>query len=335
MMWSKSTNKPAKGGIGLWLVALICVVLAGWLFLSRQTIIDTVRYWQYTPSSSIKQLVKNTGMTDAAKFYFYASQPELIQSSSFNAKCERREADSPILGCYNAHQIVIYGVTNAKLNGIEEVTAAHELLHAVFERMSASEIAALTPEIRSAYERVKTPELAERMKYYQKNEPGEDINELHSILGTEFANLGSKLEAHYAKYFSNREKLVAYNQKVQKVFTSLQADAKSIANQIDTLADDINASIKSYNSQTTALSSEITAFNARAKQTDGFKTQAEFRAARAALMAKVSELNAQRSSIEAKIAKYNSLRSQLEAVAAESDALNRSIDSTLAPASSL
>ncbi len=39
---------------------------------------------------------------------------------------------------------------------------------------------------------------------YKKTEPGQIANELHSILGTEIADLSPELEQHYSKYFNNR-----------------------------------------------------------------------------------------------------------------------------------
>ncbi len=46
-----------------------------------------------------------------------------------------------ILGCYNpsSRDIYIYNVTNSELDGVKEVTAAHEMLHAAWERLSESE----------------------------------------------------------------------------------------------------------------------------------------------------------------------------------------------------
>jgi len=273
-------------------------------------------------------------MTDMGKYYFYSSKPELEDSSDFNKNCQRREANSPILGCYSGQQIYIYNVTNATLKGMEEVTAAHETLHAIYDRLSQSEKDQLKTEIDSAYQRVKTPELVERMKYYAKAEPGEETNELYAILGTEFDNLGPVLEGHYDRYFANRQKIVAYNSKTQAVFARLTNQAKSTADQINALADTINSETEAYNRRTAELSARIASFNSRARQTNGFATQAEFDTARNTLLVQVDEVNAIRESIEAKVAHYKRLRSQLQDIAAQSDALNKSIDSTLAPAAS-
>lgn len=50
-------------------------------------------------------------------------------------------------------------------------------------------------------------------------------NELHSILGLEFADLGSELETHYAEYFSNRAALLKLHAQYNQKFTSAEAEA--------------------------------------------------------------------------------------------------------------
>ena len=331
-MSPKKTNKTLWSRISPWLFTIVSIAFSAWFFFNRQYVVDIVHYLQYRPSSSVSAIAKNTTMTDKGTFYFYTSKPELDDSKTFNKSCQRKEANSPILGCYTSQRIYIYNVTNEKLDGMEEVTAAHETLHAIYERLSTDEKDKLKTEIDAAYKRVKTPELQDRMQYYQKNEPGEETNELYAILGTEFANLGPSLEAHYAKYFSDRQKIVRYNNKTQSIFTRLTNQAKSISDQINSLVETINADTKQYNNDSAELTTEIAAFNTRAKRTNGFSSQSEFDSARSSLLAKVNALNSTRDRIEANIAVYKKLRTQLEAIAAESDALNKSIDSTLAPA---
>lgn len=329
------TTKIAKRSLTLWLLLCFLGIAAAWFFFNRQWLIDTIRYYQFTPTTEVAALAKDTTMTETGKFYFYTSHPKLADSKSFNNECVRKEADSPILGCYYNFRIYIYDVRNDKLDGIEEVTAAHEMLHAVFDRLSDAEREQLSTELLAAYERVKTSELVKRMEYYEKNEPGQEVNELYAILGTEFLNLGSKLEEHYERYFSDRKKIVVLHNKTQAVFKTLTARAKTIADQINNLVDSINTTTKQYNKETAELSAAIEAFNAKANTQNGFSSQSEFDAERSALLAQLETLKAKRAKIEKNLARYDKLRSQLEAVAAESDALNQSIDSTLAPATKL
>lgn len=274
-------------------------------------------------------------MTDEGKFYFYTSRPELASRSEFNDNCVRREADSPILGCYTYQRIYVYDITDEKLDGIEEVTAAHEMLHAVYDRLTDAEKNELADLLQKDYVRLKDADLVERMKYYEKHEPGEENNELYAILGTEFRDLSNELEEHYSQYFSNRLAIVQYHDTSHTIFAKLSDRSKAIASEIDSLVDTINADTKSYNSAATDLSERVHEFNTRADSQNGFSSQSEFDAERAALLLQVEELKRQRVQITIKIANYEALRDELEAVAAESEALNRSIDSTLVPATGL
>src|SRR5690606_32509048 len=102
-------------------------------------------------------------------------------------------------------------VANAQLDGIKEVTAAHELLHAAWDRLSKSEQTRLGALLEEAYTKIGTDELEERMAYYERTQPGERANELHSIIGTEMADVGEELETYYKKYFIDRQQIVAFH----------------------------------------------------------------------------------------------------------------------------
>ena len=312
-----------------WVVGLLSLGFAVWLWLNHQYVIDLVHYYQYQPTASVKAVAAQAKLADQGKFLFYASKPEVADSAKFNNSCERKEADSPILGCYAAGQIFIFDVTNKQLDGIKAVTAAHEMLHAAYDRLSDGEKDRLKPLLEQAYQRVKTSELEKRMAYYNKNEPGESINELHSILGTEFTNLGGDLERYYSNYFENRAALVTLHSSVQSVFEGLSRKADQLLASANSLADAINRETKQYNADVTELNKDIQSFNATAQRPGGFGSEAEFDAARASLVARSNALDSERSRIKAEIEEYKSLVAQLEAVNTETAQLNRSIDSTL------
>src|SRR6478736_1781625 len=113
-----------------WIVAGLLLLVSGWMVMERQLVIDTVQYHQFAPSSQVANIAERIELTDKAEFTFYASHPLVEGRDGFNQHCQRQEASSPILGCYTGGQIFIYDVNDERLDGIEEVTAAHELLHA-------------------------------------------------------------------------------------------------------------------------------------------------------------------------------------------------------------
>ena len=299
----------------------------GWI--QRQQILDSVSYYQYSPTPAVEEIAKDAELTDPAMFTFYASHPKIELSKQFNQHCQRKEADSPILGCYSAGRIYIFDVTDERLEGIKVVTAAHELLHAVYERLPDSEKNRLKPLLEAEYKKISDSDLQVRMKYYEKTEPGESINELHSIIGTEYGSLSPELEEYYGQFFKDRTAIVSLHIKVERVFDNLSEEADNLVDQIELLASRINSATRDYNADINRLSAEVRAFNQRAQRTGGFTTQSEFEAARAELVQESDRLNAVRQDIESDVATYKSLLAKLDAINTESSSLNQSLDSTL------
>lgn len=329
-------EKKSRTSVVFSLVAVIgALLLASAALLNQQRIIDTVRSWQYEPSSEVATLRDKLGLTADGLLHFNASQPELEPATEFNQRCQQySETNNPIIGCYINQLIFIFDVDNPKLNGIEETTAAHELLHAVYERLDPSEKEALDASLMAAYQKVKTPELEERMEYYEKTEPGEEMNELHSILGTEYADLSNVLEEHYDDYFTDRDRIVAYYEAYNAVFTSATKQLKSLESQINTLVASINARISTYNQRIKQFDADAAAFQRR-NNSGGFDNQAEFDAAQGDLVARQAALEAERVSINAAIDRAKALRRQYNQVVSEYNQLSRSINSSLTPIPSL
>lgn len=335
MSQPNTPKQPKSSSLRALISVAVFAVLVFIALQYRQTFVDYVHYYLYEPTQTVETIAAQTKMSDKGRFYFYASRPKIAGRTTFNNECQRREADSPVLGCYTLQKIYIFDVTNDKLDGIEQVTAAHEMLHAVYERMSDRDKDAIADVLMSDYKRLRDKELIERMKYYSKNEPGEELNELFSILGTEFRDLNSQLEAVYKNYFSDRIAVVEYHEKSQGVFNALNSKAAQLAKNLNSLVDEINSDTREYNSEALALSARVEIFNERAEEEGGFSTQAEFDATRAQLLIDRNVLNEKRAKIESNLKRYERLRSELEAVAAESSALNRSIDSNLEPEATL
>lgn len=333
MLRTKTHN--STGSLISLIVIFISAALALFLVLNRQVIIDQLSVWQYQPSSEITAFTNRTAMSDRGEFLFYASHPSLEGTQVFNDKCARVEQSSAILGCYDGRSIFIYDVKNAKLDGIREVTAAHEMLHAAYQRMSDDERSKVDSLVEAEYTKLSTnQEFSERMAFYARTEPGERDNELHSIIGTEVASIGPELEQHYKAYFTDRSKVVALHTRYASVFYELQSRAQELSAELDKLADSIEAASSRYNQATVQLNADIQSFNNRANG-GGFSSQAQFNSERAALVARVENLDAQRNAINSDRDRFNNLREELVAIASESNALNRSIDSSLAPAPSI
>lgn len=328
----QNNQRRRRRGLGSLIFSVVLIGLSIAIWLNRQYIVDSISFWQYSPSSSIQSITAQVQLTDAGKFAFYAAQPMLDGSRAFDATCDRKEQNTAILGCYVANRIYIFDVKDARLNGIEEVTAAHELLHAVYQRLSGEEKANVNRLVEAEYEKLRdNPDFAERMAFYERTEPGERDNELHSIIGTEVGSISSELEAHYAKYFTDRSKIVGFYTAYSKVFSELSNHAKELSNQLDSLSAEIKADSAKYNDDVKQLNADITEFNRRATSGE-FTSQAQFNSQRQVLAARVSALSRQREAVNAKITEYNRLKDEYNDTVTRSNQLYQSIDSSLAPA---
>lgn len=332
MFVAKSWRKNSGFHTSTLIISLIAVIVTGWLVLNRQFVVDQLSVWQYQPTSAVASLATRDTMSSQGRFIFYASQPAIQDSQSFNQSCTRKEQSTAILGCYDGRRIYIYNVTNAQLDGIQEVTAAHEMLHAAYQRMSSNEKTQVDGLLEAEYAKLKdNKDMAERLAFYARTEPGERDNELHSVIGTEVAEISPALEAHYKKYFSDRQAVVALHTKYDSVFTDIQTRSAQLSAQLTSLGATIEQNSTDYNAGVAQLNQDIATFNSRAAN-NGFSSQYEFNTARAALVARANDLNTQRDRINSDVARYNAMRDQLSQLAVQSDSLNRSIDSNLSPA---
>jgi hypothetical protein len=321
-----------RSSLGSLIVLIILVVLSVLLWLNHQYIVDSINFWRYQPTSDVATIASKADLSDSGKFMFYASEPSVDEKAAFNQECERKESGTAILGCYVNQRIYLYNVTDTRLDGIEEVTAAHEMLHAVYERMSQSEKNSVDTLVEAEYQKLKTnPDYAERMAFYDRTEPGERDNELHSIIGTEVASISPALEAHYAKYFQNRSVVVGLYSSYNSAFTSLANQAKTISAKLDSINAQIKSTSDQYNADVKTLNNDITDFNGRAAG-GSFSSQSEFNSERADLLTRANTVSDERDSINTLIDQYNSLRDQYNNIVTQSNALYDSIDSSLAPA---
>jgi hypothetical protein len=230
------------------------------------TLMQEVPLWLNPPSAEITRLTIATAMTPEATQLFYRQTPIIESKSAFAQSCSNinHATDELVaLGCFRSStqsgliisgKIYIQSITDPRFDGIMEVTAAHEMLHAVYVRLSKSEQKDLGDRLERAALRVKDPRLAEVLKRYKDTDRELYRNELHSHLGTELGNLGDEvLEKHYRRYFTDRTKVVALAQKSQTAFRQLDDKAQALKTELDTLEANLKADKQSIKKADQAL----------------------------------------------------------------------------------
>lgn len=314
------------------LCIIVCVVVA--VILNRQYIIDKYNAWEFKPSPEIAQIANDVGLNENGRFYYFASRPELDFAKEFNGECRSREQGNAILGCYKNQRIYIYNVNDERLNGLKEVTAAHEMLHAAYERLPESDKKAVNTLLEKEYRKNSDAEFSKRMDYYKRNQPGEEYNELHSIIGTEFTDISPQLEDYYKRYFNNRSQVVALHSKYSDKFKELKQGSASLRKELENLSISINNASLKYNKDISNLNSEINTFNSRAKNGD-FSSQEDFLNERSYLIKSTRKLEQDRANINRYIGQYESKRIEYNKLVDESNSMYKAMDSTLAPAPSI
>lgn len=332
----KADVKSSRGGgKAKVILSLMLVLLAAFLVYNRQWVYDEAVYWFYKPSPEINSVESQIDLTDYGKFLFYASQPKIEGASSFNSDCNKTETTTSVLGCYTGSRIFIYNVAESQLDGIKQVTAAHEMLHAAYARLSSTDKTNVDKLIEAEYAKLKNDDNFKTLAaYYNKTEPGELDNELHSIIGTQVVSISPELESYYSRYFTNRQVVVKLYQQYFSVFQTLSNQATTLLAQINSLKTEIESETTSYNSDVTTLKSDIEDFNNRANSGE-FDSQSDFATERASLVARQSALETTREQISSEISRYDSLVSQYNSIASESQKLQNSINSSLSASPSI
>lgn len=325
----------SKSPVGRLVFSVVILAIAAVILLYRQQIIDQVSFRSYQPSAAMSTLASRAQLSDEGRFYLYASQPQIQDRTAFNTSCTTAKSETTVvLGCYVSQRIYLFNVTDSRLDGIQEVTAAHEMLHAAYDRLSDSERGRVNALLETEAGKITDPDFVALMKEYEQSEPGERDNELHSIIGTQVSSLAPELEQYYSRYFTDRAAVVKLYTNYQAVFASIKAQQSQLVSDMDQLIGQINSATDAYNSGVTKLNSDIQQFNQRASS-GGFSSESEFNSERSVLVARQQKLASDRTLIDGYIATYNTKKQQLSEINSQAEALNRSINSNLTPLPSL
>lgn len=312
-----------KKFLGL-IIVIGALGFTGWAVLNRQYVKDLYIVQTTDVQPQAKQLGEKLAFTSSGAFLYDASQPMVLEAEPFNESCgDVSKEKTIVLGCYTLQRVYVYNVTDPRLEGVQEVTAAHELLHAVYERLSIQEREEIDIQLQQAANAINDERFQATIEAYRQLDPSVVPNELHSILGTEVSVLPEALELHYQKYFKNRAQIVAFSQKYQSQFIANEQKIKSLDASMATLKTDIASLESSLAALETQLNQSQTEL-ARLRSTD----VAAFNAAVPGFNALVARYNSQVKRVQELVTRYNNLLDERSAVIGAQSDLNKQLDSS-------
>jgi hypothetical protein len=311
-------------GSTLLLILLVAAIAVAWF--ERFAISDAIALHNYQPSLVVSKLADQTTMTDQGRHLFYINHPGIEDRAQFNTACKAGGEKTIILGCYHSTEvgIFLFNVTDARLDGVEQVTAAHEMLHAAYDRLSSSDKKQVDGWLMDYYEHdLQDPRIKATIAAYKQSEPTEVVNEMHSVFGTEVANLPPQLENYYKRYFSNRSAVVTYEARYEQEFTNREAEVK----QDDTTLKGYKDQINSSNSQLTDLLAQIKQQQSTLDSEKSSGNIAAYNQGVAPYNASIDSYNTLANATTTLINEYNNLVKQRNDVAGEINQLAQAINS--------
>lgn len=306
-------------------LSILALVLVPTVYVvqHQQQILDWWSLRNYQVPAYASTLASETTMNNSARRVFYVNRPQLLDKATFYTSCSENE-QTVVLGCYiKGKGIFVLNVTDKRLDGVEEVTAAHEMLHAAYDRLNGADKERIDRLVNDAYSSLHDEQITQKIELYKKNN-ADITNELHSILGTEVTDLPPELEAYYRNYFDNRTKIVGFAKAYQSVFSTRKQQLEEYDQKLTSLEKQIQENNATLDIQSSELQNEETRLTAL-RSSD------------------VETYNASVSGFNSKVRAYNNLvaqnkqlvgsyRSNLDArnkVAEEAQELSKALDSRI------
>jgi flagellar biosynthesis chaperone FliJ len=307
-----------------WLVAV------GILFVNKQKILDWWRLRGYSPPSAISRLADQDTMNSYTRHLFYLNRPQLLPTvTSFRASCPE-DKGTIVLGCYHPDQngIYIFNVADPTLAGVAQVTAAHEVLHAVYARLTNVQRTTLDKELQDFNDHhLQSAVVKAEVKLYKETEPSAVYDEMSCTFGTEIANLTPALENYYKNYFNNRSAIVAYEQKYESAFSSRQDQIKQYDSELAGMKTQIDAQQAGINTTQNILDTMRQNLNSYKSSGD----YADYNVGVPEYNAQVDKYNSQSADLTSLINSYNNVVAERNNIAGQYTTLANAIDTRVTP----
>jgi chromosome segregation ATPase len=271
-------------------------------------------------------------MTSYARHLFYVNKPAITTGTDFTSHCPQGAEKTVVLGCYRSGDqgIYLYDVTDARLQGVVQVTGAHEMLHAAYLRLSSSERKRVDGLLEDFYEHQLTDQrVKDTIAAYRQTEPTEISNEMHSVFATEILELTPDLEAYYKQYFTDRKKVAAYTAQYEGEFTSRQQQVADYDSQLASLKQTIESNQSELKSKRAALVQLQNQMETQRAQGN----YATYNAEVAGYNRAVNDYNRLLGETRSAIDEYNSIVEKRNAVALEERELTQALSAQSLPSS--
>jgi hypothetical protein len=308
-----------------YLALLILLSFPVVVYFKAQALTD---WWQlrgYSPPAAVASLASQDGMTSYARHIFYVNHPALESSpAQFQTDCNQSEK-TIVLGCYHSNQdgIFVFDVNDPRLSGVQQVTAAHEMLHAAYDRLSSKDRNYVDGLLQNYFNtQLHDQRIIDTMNLYKQTEPNDVVNEMHSVFGTEIANLPALLQQYYSRYFTNRAVVTSFASSYQSEFTTREDKIAADKAQLDLLKTSINA-------EQAQLQTQFNKINADRARLDSLRSSgqiAQYNASISSFNAEVDDYNSSVQTLRADISRYNQLVEDYNAIASELTGLEKALD---------
>ena len=303
-------------------IAAAVVVAAGVIFWAPwdpdrgHEIVDQVTIWVSPSPAEVVALADAAGLSETGRRIFLASTPELDDAPDFNSHCPVEE--QIVLGCYGGGRIYVFRVTDERLAGTNEVTAAHEMLHAAYERLSGPDREDVDSQLASLVESLPDDHrLREELAAYS---PEERADELHSRAGIELETLPPALARYYNRYFEDRAGIQELFRQSNAALDATLDRIDEITAELDELGADIEVRRSAWDRESAALDDDIQAYNEAGWTPDSDRQYEE-------LVARSDARERERLDISADIDRYNDLIDELDTLNATGSELYDELDS--------
>lgn len=168
--------------------------------LNRTAIGDVVFSATHIPTARTLEIASAASLTPAGAKLLERTNPQFEDAAEITNDCGPHR-----LGCLSGHGQSFILDEPAKPHQTV-VTAAHEMLHLAYERLTDAKKAELAPLIDQA---IAAHASAISDELSSQTDTSDRRDEAHSLLGTEYGQLPAELESYYATYFTTRKNVLS------------------------------------------------------------------------------------------------------------------------------